>query len=149
MAQPSPVTAADHGDSPSAATGAVKGLLRAEGALALALAFLVYRHLGGGWAFFALFVLVPDLTMAGYLIDRRWGARIYNFGHTYLTPACLGAFGFAFAAPTLSQLALIWAAHIGADRLLGYGLKYPAGFGATHLGWRLRDHSAFLAVSSR
>ena len=32
------------------------------------------------------------------------------------------------------RLALIWAAHIGFDRLLGYGLKYGAGFGFTHLG---------------
>ena len=31
-------------------------------------------------------------------------------------------------------LALIWIAHIGMDRLLGYGLKYPSGFRDTHLG---------------
>jgi hypothetical protein len=31
-------------------------------------------------------------------------------------------------------IALIWVNHIGVDRLLGYGLKYPAGFGWTHLG---------------
>lgn len=29
---------------------------------------------------------------------------------------------------------LIWSAHIGFDRALGYGLKYASGFGATHLG---------------
>jgi len=28
---------------------------------------------------------------------------------------------------------LIWLVHIGADRLLGYGLKYPTGFKDTHL----------------
>ena len=31
-------------------------------------------------------------------------------------------------------LALIWLAHIGFDRLLGYGLKSTEGFGFTHLG---------------
>jgi hypothetical protein len=31
------------------------------------------------------------------------------------------------------QLGLIWLAHVGADRLLGYGLKYPTGFRDTHL----------------
>jgi hypothetical protein len=31
------------------------------------------------------------------------------------------------------QLALIWLAHIGADRALGYGLKYPTRFQDTHL----------------
>jgi hypothetical protein len=37
-------------------------------------------------------------------------------------------------------VALIWANHIGVDRLLGFGLKYADGFGFTHLGrvgkWR-------------
>ena len=32
------------------------------------------------------------------------------------------------------QIALIWAAHIGVDRVLGYGLKYPTAFRDTHLG---------------
>jgi len=36
--------------------------------------------------------------------------------------------------PALVPIALIWMNHIGVDRLLGYGLKYPAGFGWTHLG---------------
>jgi hypothetical protein len=31
------------------------------------------------------------------------------------------------------QLALIWLAHIGADRALGYGLKYPTHFKDSHL----------------
>ena len=30
-------------------------------------------------------------------------------------------------------LALIWCAHIGMDRLLGFGLKYPDAFKHTHL----------------
>ncbi|MDU3890869.1 MAG: DUF4260 family protein [Serratia liquefaciens] len=30
--------------------------------------------------------------------------------------------------------ALIWGAHIGFDRALGYGLKYASGFADTHLG---------------
>ena len=30
-------------------------------------------------------------------------------------------------------IALIWANHIGVDRLLGFGLKYADGFGYTHL----------------
>jgi len=29
---------------------------------------------------------------------------------------------------------MIWMAHIGIDRALGFGLKYDAGFGFTHLG---------------
>ena len=31
-------------------------------------------------------------------------------------------------------VALIWAAHVGFNRTLGYGLKYASAFGHTHLG---------------
>jgi len=30
-------------------------------------------------------------------------------------------------------ISLIWIAHIGIDRVLGYGLKYPTAFKDTHL----------------
>jgi hypothetical protein len=31
------------------------------------------------------------------------------------------------------QLGLIWLAHIGIDRALGYGLRYPDAFNENHL----------------
>ena len=122
---------ASHG----AVTGGVALALRLEGAAALAAAALAYRVLDGNWLTFALLFLVPDVSMLGYLVNRSTGAAIYNIGHTYLTPGALALTGFAFAAPSLFGPALIWAAHIGFDRMLGYGLKYRAGFGATHLGF--------------
>jgi hypothetical protein len=42
--------------------------------------------------------------------------------------------GLALSAPLVLSIAMIWLAHIGIDRALGYGLKYFAGFGFTHLG---------------
>ncbi|GLR92489.1 hypothetical protein GCM10007858_01070 [Bradyrhizobium liaoningense] len=42
--------------------------------------------------------------------------------------------GFGLASPLTLSIALIWLAHIGIDRALGYGLKYSAGFSFTHLG---------------
>ncbi len=121
---------------PGAATGSVAVLLRAEAAIELTLAVWAYRHLGGSWTLFAALFLVPDLSMLGYLVDRRVGAWLYNFGHSYISPAVLAVAGFATAAPLLHALALIWAAHIGFDRLAGFGLKYKTAFGATHLGWK-------------
>jgi hypothetical protein len=35
--------------------------------------------------------------------------------------------------PELLAFALIWLAHIGFDRMLGFGLKYHNGFKDTHL----------------
>lgn len=125
--------------SSGAATGAVAIALRLEGALEFALALLAYRSLGGSWWMFAALFLVPDLSMIGYLANRTLGAVLYNIGHSYLSPAALAVAGYGLNAPWLHGPALIWAAHIGFDRMLGYGLKYRAAFGATHLGSRGRS----------
>jgi hypothetical protein len=42
--------------------------------------------------------------------------------------------GFGMNSPLTLSIAMIWLAHIGFDRALGYGLKYTTGFGYTHLG---------------
>ena len=65
---------------------------------------------------------------------EKWGARIYNWFHTYTHPAILAAIGWFAGVPLLIELGLIWAAHIGMDRALGYGLKYPGLAGQTHIG---------------
>jgi hypothetical protein len=121
-------------DTDGAVTGAPKLILRAEGAAVLAAALWAYGLAGGSWWLFALLLLAPDLSMLGYLRGPRVGAAAYNLGHTYLVPLGLLALGQVLAAPVLTGLGLIWAAHVGLDRMLGYGLKYPWGFGATHLG---------------
>jgi uncharacterized protein DUF4260 len=37
-------------------------------------------------------------------------------------------------APLAVGVASVWFAHIGMDRMAGYGLKYASGFKDTHLG---------------
>ena len=125
---------------PGAATGdhsvvgAPRTVLRVEGAITLVAATLAYAHLGLGWSWFAALFLVPDLSLLGYLVDRRVGAIAYNTGHSTVGPALLASAALLTGHAALVPLALIWVAHIGFDRLLGYGLKYPTAFGATHLG---------------
>ena len=118
----------------AAATGAVTLLLRLEGLAALLAATASYVWLGGSWLLFALLLLAPDLAMLGYRFGPVVGAAAYNAVHSYVAPAALGAAGLALGAPLIPALALIWIAHIGLDRALGYGLKYPTTFGDTHLG---------------
>src|SRR2546423_7895838 len=77
---------------------------------------------------------MPDVSFAGYLVNTRIGAIAYNTMHVTLGPLILGPLGFLLPSFDLIAVALIWAAHIGVDRALGYGLKYGAGFGLTHLG---------------
>ena len=108
-------------------------LLRVEGVALLVLSVLLYRVNGGGWLMFGVLLLAPDLSMLGYLAGPQVGAAIYNTFHTYAMPAVVGALGMIFANPLMVAVALIWFAHIGMDRTLGYGLKYPSSFKHTHL----------------
>jgi Domain of unknown function (DUF4260) len=108
-------------------------MLRGEGATMLAGSVLLYWTGGGSWWLFALLLLAPDLSMLGYLAGPRVGAVAYNVFHSYPLPAALGIFGMLAGAPFAVSVALVWFAHIGMDRLMGYGLKYPTGFKDTHL----------------
>jgi hypothetical protein len=108
--------------------------LQAEGAAIATVCILLYSHLGGGWGMFALLILSPDVFMLGYLRSPQLGAVVYNIGHSYLSPLALAAIAWGSDAPTGLHLALIWGAHIGADRAIGYGLKYANHFKDTHLG---------------
>ncbi|HTJ25701.1 MAG TPA: DUF4260 domain-containing protein [Candidatus Limnocylindria bacterium] len=113
--------------------GGLRRTLRLEGALEFAVAIALYAHVSGAWLIFASAFLAPDLAMLGYLVDARTGAAVYNAAHSYVGPALVGLCGITFA-PAALPFALIWAAHIGFDRALGYGLKSRSGFRATHLG---------------
>ncbi|WP_038935899.1 DUF4260 domain-containing protein [Bradyrhizobium japonicum] len=117
-----------------AATGGVKILLRLEGLTLFTGMVMLYASWDGSWLVFALLFFVPDLSFLAYLADARFGALVYNAAHSYMAPVTLLTLGFGFASPLTLSIALIWLAHIGIDRALGYGLKYSAGFGFTHLG---------------
>ena len=95
---------------------------------------LLYGVWGGSWWVFALLFLVPDLSFIAYLSDPKSGAVVYNAAHSYMAPVALMTLGFALGEPLVLSIGMIWLAHIGFDRALGYGLKYQAGFGFTHLG---------------
>ena len=114
--------------------GAPNLILRVEAAIILLAATIIYSQIGIGWILFVVLFLVPDLTMLGYLVNRRMGAAVYNAGHTYILPAALGSYGYLSGGHIAISVALIWIAHIGFDRVLGYGLKYTTAFHHTHLG---------------
>jgi hypothetical protein len=121
--------------------------LRLEGLIALAAALTAYWFLDGNWWVFALLLFAPDLSFLGYSAGEKTGAKLYNLAHTYTLPALLGAIGWFGGLPWLVHLALIWLAHIGMDRALGYGLKYPGSFKDTHLG-RMGKHKKAQQLAS-
>ncbi len=108
-------------------------MLRIEGAAVLAAALAGYAHAGGSWLLLLVLFFAPDLAMLGYLAGPRIGSIAYDAVHTYALPVPLLAAGVLAGNALLIHLALIWLAHIGMDRLLGYGLKYATGFKDTHL----------------
>jgi len=124
------------------AAGGVRLLLRLEGLAAFFVAVALYRQSEYSWGVFALCFLAPDLSFLGYLAGNRVGAIAYNAAHSYLGPVILLSTSAYIVSPPLFAAGLIWCAHIGFDRALGYGLKYVAGFGYTHLGKIGRDADA-------
>ena len=108
-------------------------ILRAEGLAVLLAAIALYTLYDGNlWMFIAL-LLAPDLVFIVYLINKEAGVFAYNAVHNYILP--LGAIGLSVATDSTQGLLLgsIWLAHVGMDRMVGYGLKYSAEGKDTHL----------------
>jgi hypothetical protein len=113
-------------------------VLQIEGLALLAAATAAYAQQGFWWGWFALFFLAPDLTFVAYLSGPRWGAAAYNAAHSTIGPLAMGSAALVLGSTPLEIAALIGLAHIGFDRMLGYGLKYATAFGDTHLGLKSR-----------
>jgi hypothetical protein len=110
-----------------------KLLLHIEGVAVLFTACLLYQQAHRSWLWFGLLLLVPDFSMLGYLANLRLGAVLYNLAHTYTLPLLWLSTVWLTRHDSCAWLAFIWLAHIGMDRLLGYGLKYDTAFRDTHL----------------
>ena len=117
-----------------AVSGGVRTVLRIEGLCVLVVSILAYVKVGAGWGTFGLLFFVPDISFVGYLAGPKLGAVSYNFAHSYIGALTVVAVGTLLTVPVAVTAGVIWAAHIGFDRALGYGLKYSVGFGHTHLG---------------
>jgi hypothetical protein len=111
-------------------------ILRLEG-LALALACVwLYALFHHSWWLFVLLILVPDLSMLGYLAGPKVGAALYNAVHSWVLVVVLFFLAFYPGGGDTLYLSIpfILGAHIGFDRALGFGLKHRTGFKDTHLG---------------
>lgn len=117
-----------------AATGLVRRTLQMEGLAVFGGSVTFYFAQGySGWLF-ALVCLAPDLSFLAYLAGPRVGALLYNSAHSYVGPIVLAISAQMHGDPVAIAVAVVWSAHIGFDRMLGYGLKYSTAFGDTHLG---------------
>jgi Domain of unknown function (DUF4260) len=108
-------------------------ILRAEGLALGVAAVAAYRMSGWGWGFFCAAFLAPDLGALGYLGGSHVGARVYNLTHTTVLPLVWGLWLWKQGPTASLGLPALWLAHIGFDRVLGFGLQYPDDFKTTHL----------------
>jgi len=118
--------------------GKPRVFLRVEGAVLLSASLFLFNSTRQYWWWVPALLFVPDVFMAGYARSTKFGALIYNVGHTYLLPTLLALYGWHSHRPLVLGVGLIWLAHIGMDRVLGYGLKYDDNFKDTHLGSLLK-----------
>lgn len=107
---------------------------RLEAAFIFALCVFMYAILHFHFVWFFVLLFTIDIFMLGYLVNKQVGAHVYNIGHSFFIPASFLIAGMGLHKNMLVAGGIIWAAHIGWDRALGYGLKFSTGFKDTHLG---------------
>lgn len=117
-----------------ALTGMPLYLVRAEAFFVFLVGLYFFWLSDWSWWWFAGLFLLPDLSMLGYLAGPRIGALTYNCAHTYVAPALLLLLAYYVKWGEAVPVIAIWVAHIGFDRVLGFGLKYASAFRDTHLG---------------
>jgi hypothetical protein len=119
----------------------VTTILRLEGLVAFLVSLIVYGYASGDWLLLIPLLILPDLSILGYLRGPRVGAVLYNAVHNWAIAGIFVGAWLLTGQPALLIVGIALTAHVGADRLLGYGLKYPTSFQETHLGWigRRRD----------
>ncbi|ASZ15027.1 DUF4260 domain-containing protein [Chitinophaga pendula] len=113
----------------------MKRILQLEevGMLLLAL-FLFQQQSPYSWWLFAACILLPDLSMLGYLGGNKAGAFLYNLLHHKGIAILVYLAGNYLESDPLLFAGLILFAHASMDRIFGYGLKQLTGFHDTHLG---------------
>lgn len=113
----------------------MKTLLRIEELGIFVLAIFLFSQTAFVWWWFPLLLLVPDVSMVGYLFTPGAGSVLYNIFHHKAIAVVLYIVGYIWSMPVVELAGIILLAHAAMDRIFGYGLKYADAFKHTHLGW--------------
>lgn len=112
----------------------MKTLIKVEEAAQFALSIFLFTQLPFAlWVYPAL-LLVPDVSMIGYVMNPKIGAFFYNLFHHKAVAIVIGLLGFYLGNDFILLAGIILFGHSAMDRMFGYGLKFNTGFGDTHLG---------------
>jgi hypothetical protein len=112
----------------------MRALLRFEEFGQFLLCGVALYVLDAGWWKYPALILLPDISMVGYLAGPKWGARLYNFAHHKALGVALLLVGYLASFPLMMVFGFVWYGHSAMDRMFGYGLKFEDSFHHTHLG---------------
>ncbi|WP_461048548.1 DUF4260 domain-containing protein [Spirosoma arcticum] len=112
----------------------MKYLHKVEELALFAACIYLFSRLNFAWWWFPALLLLPDLSMVGYLINPAVGAVTYNLVHHKALGILIGVWGLMTGNQYLMLAGLILVAHSSMDRVAGYGLKYADNFKHTSLG---------------
>lgn len=112
----------------------INRILKLEETGQFLLSIYLFSQLTYSWWMFPACLLLPDLSMAGYLSGPKTGARLYNLFHNKLLAILILVAGFWWSISWLALAGVILLGHSAMDRMLGYGLKFDDSFSHTHLG---------------
>ena len=112
----------------------MKKLIQLEEAALFGLGIYLFSLLDYYWWWFPALLLVPDLSMIGYVLSNKTGAWTYNIAHHRALAIVIYLLGIYLNNQAIMLTGIILFSHSSMDRMFGYGLKYEKGFKFTHLG---------------
>ncbi|MDD7886800.1 DUF4260 domain-containing protein [Flavivirga sp. 57AJ16] len=114
-------------------TKAMGTLLKLEEVGMFLLSIILFNQLDYPWWVFPACLLLPDISMIGYVMNLRIGAWIYNFFHHKLAVIITFIMGIWLNESVITLAGVILLGHSAMDRMFGIGLKYKDRFTHTHL----------------
>ena len=112
----------------------MKQLIKLEEAVMFLFGAFLFFRLSFAWWWFPALILLPDISMIGYVAGNKVGAVTYNIFHHKAIALIMYVAGFYILNKTIMLAGIILFAHSSMDSFFGYGLKYFTGFSFTHLG---------------
>lgn len=113
----------------------MKVLLKLEEIGMFLLSIVLFSFTDYSWWVFLLLILLPDVSMIGYVLNTKIGAIFYNFFHHKAVAVMVLSVGLYIDVDWLILSGVILFGHASMDRIFGYGLKYSDSFHHTHQGW--------------
>jgi hypothetical protein len=105
----------------------MKTLIKLEEMGLVLLSFYLFLALDYAWWWFPLLFFVPDVSLIGYFISKKAGARTYNVIHHKALSVALYLLGSVMQMPAFQLAGLVLLGHSSLDRVLGFELQPTEG----------------------